>query len=169
MIKHLLIPLDGSELAATAIPLAKSILAPDGKVTLLSVVQPLDTPVYDFYPVPMSLTRGYGDELKEASRYAQDYLEKIADNLRADGVKSVFIHIETGDPAVEIVAAAEKMHVDAIVMSTHGRSGFSRWLFGSVTQKVLSAALCPILVVPGNQPAPMLEADTARAGVPNVN
>lgn len=169
MLKHLLIPLDGSELAAAALPYAQSILAPGGSITLISVVQPLDAPVYDFYPAPMPRTRSYVDELGEATRYANDYLKKIADDLHAAGIKAVYLRVETGEPATEIVAAAMRIHADAIVMSTHGRSGFSRWLFGSVTQKVLSAAPCPILVVPGRQTIPALEAERAPVGVPQVS
>ena len=56
--------------------------------------------------------------------------------------------VEAGDPATVIVETAQKLHVDAIVMSTHGRSGLSRWLFGSVTQKVLAASCCPVFVIP---------------------
>ena len=56
--------------------------------------------------------------------------------------------VQFGDPASVIVDTAGQLHVDAIVMSTHGRSGISRWIFGSVTNKVLGMAECPVLVVP---------------------
>ena len=53
-----------------------------------------------------------------------------------------------GQPAERILEQAEELAVDAIVMSTHGRSGVSRWVFGSVAQKVLSGASCPIFIIP---------------------
>jgi nucleotide-binding universal stress UspA family protein len=149
MLKNILIPLDGSQLAETAVRYAKEILAEDGKLTLLSVVQPPEVPMYDFYPTPAPRMRSFEDEMKDAVKYAQDYLEKLADELRSDLGVTVITRIENGDPALEIVAAAEESKSDAIVMSTHGRSGLSRWIFGSVTQKVLAAAPCPILVIPG--------------------
>ena len=53
-----------------------------------------------------------------------------------------------GDPVSEILAEARKMRADLIVLSTHGRSGFDRLTIGSVTEKVLRKAECPVLVVP---------------------
>jgi nucleotide-binding universal stress UspA family protein len=149
MLKNIIVPLDGSTLAEAALPYAKSILAPGGKLTLLSVVQSPEAPLYDFYPAPMPRVRSFEDELNDAVRYAQDYLERIAGDLREQTDCAVITRTEAGDPALEIVAVAEEAKADAIVMSTHGRSGLSRWIFGSVTQKVLGAAPCPIFVVPG--------------------
>ena len=60
----------------------------------------------------------------------------------------VGVEVHVGEPANVIVETAERLKVDAIVMSTHGRSGLSRWLFGSVTNKVLSANVCPVYVIP---------------------
>jgi len=78
---------------------------------------------------------------------AQKYLSDIAETLRSDGY-SVEIIALTGDPANIIVEEADKSDVDAIVMSTHGRSGLSRWLLGSVTHKVLNATHRPMFIVP---------------------
>ena len=55
--------------------------------------------------------------------------------------------IDTGDPAMRILHYAEANHMDLIVMSTHGRTGLSRWVYGSVANKVLQAAPCPVMVV----------------------
>lgn len=163
MLKNILIPLDGSQLAETAVRYAREILAEDGKLTLLSVVQPPEVPMYDFYPTPAPRIRSFEDELKDAVKYAQDYLEKLAEELRSDLGVTVITRIENGDPALEIVAAAEESKCDAIVMSTHGRSGLSRWIFGSVTQKVLAVAPCPIFVIPGKVATE--GSPTARASV----
>lgn len=63
--------------------------------------------------------------------------------------------IREGDPAAEILAQARTMHANLIVLSTHGRSGFDRLALGSVTEKVLRKADCPVLVVPAQvAPAP---------------
>ena len=62
--------------------------------------------------------------------------------LRADG------ELREGRPAIEIVRAAQERHADLIVMGTHGRSGFQRWVLGSVAETVLRRAQCPVLTVP---------------------
>jgi universal stress protein A len=56
-------------------------------------------------------------------------------------------HLLVGDPVEEIVALAEEHHVDLIVIGTHGRTGLSRWIVGSVAENVLRRATCPVLTV----------------------
>jgi nucleotide-binding universal stress UspA family protein len=84
-------------------------------------------------PVPM-------DEVREvASTIAGEAIEDVAPDATAVGL--------VGDAPDEIVRYAEDEGVDLIVMSTHGRSGFTRWLMGSVTEKVLRHAPCPVLAM----------------------
>jgi nucleotide-binding universal stress UspA family protein len=77
-------------------------------------------------------------------------MDRMAHNLRLHGYQ-VEIEIAHGEPADVILYVAEEKRVDMIIMSTHGRSGLSRVLFGSVTLKVLSAALMPVLIVPNRE------------------
>jgi nucleotide-binding universal stress UspA family protein len=151
MLKHVLVPLDGSLLAEKALDGAKAILQPQGRITLLTAVQTPTPPLYA-YPSPDVL-----HEVQEDMEYVQNtvpraaaYLDNIAQNLRLNGY-TVDVEIATGDPADQIVRLAEQRHVDAIAISTHGRSGLGRWLFGSVTHKVLSATPCPIFVIPNRE------------------
>lgn len=150
MLKHILVTLDGSELAETALPYARAMLAPDGKLTLLSV---LDVPEVDMpllYDVPMMMQpKDYNQYVASAEKRARDYLRRSAEQLQAEYGLSVDFEFDSGDAATVIINRAKAQNVDAIVMSTHGRSGISRWLLGSVTQKVLSAMPCPVFVVPG--------------------
>ncbi|MEL6527191.1 MAG: universal stress protein, partial [Chloroflexota bacterium] len=76
------------------------------------------------------------------------YLQRQADNLRRKGYR-VDCVVEVGRPAEAINAVAERVSAQAIIMTTHGRTGFSKWLFGSVTQKVIAQMPCPVMVVPG--------------------
>ena len=78
---------------------------------------------------------------------AKDYLSHVADRFARPNltVKKV---VQIGHPPDTIVDTAQRLGVKAIVMSTHGRTGLSRWLYGSVTWKVLAAAPCPVLVIP---------------------
>ena len=118
------------------------------EITLLTVVQQPDVPIYGTNPMVM-VPREYPslDVIREDARH---YLESVAETLRAQGY-NVHVRVELGEPAQEIAKVARAIAADMIVISTHGRSGISRWLFGSVTAKVLSGAPCPVLVVP-NQP-----------------
>lgn len=80
------------------------------------------------------------------------YLDRVAKNLQLNGYE-VEADVAGGDPADVILAYAEKLHVDMIVMSTHGRSGLDRLLFGSVTNKVVNHSHCPVIVVPNREHA----------------
>lgn len=147
-LKHLLSPLDGSSHAEKAVPIAIEMAKQTGaELTLLRVIQELDE---------HNRRLLFKDE-QEAQQSLQSwtalstrYLEQVAYNLYADGVK-VHAEILVGDPDQTICATAETLPADLIVMSTHGRSGMARWMYGSVANKVLRSASCPILLV-RNQP-----------------
>lgn len=145
MLNHILIPLDGSLLAEEAIAPSKQIVNTNGKITLVSV---MDMPMHWEYGLaPTAVFEESHKVTEKLISQAKAYLEEIAAVLRADGfqVESV---AQYGEPATVIVDTAVAHKVDAISMSTHGRSGFSRWLFGSVTSKVLSTSPCPVFVIP---------------------
>ena len=148
MIAHVLVPLDGSLLARSALDYALKLIGDAGKITLLTILQPPEVPIYDFYPVTMSPQKDYEAGFTEALTHAQDYLYQITAEIQEKYAVTIEATVETGDPATAIIETAAKLHTDAIVMSTHGRSGISRWLFGSVTQKVLAASCCPVFVIP---------------------
>jgi nucleotide-binding universal stress UspA family protein len=161
MLEHVVVPLDGSQLAQTALDYALNLLCTHGKVTLVTVLQQPDVPIYDFYPVTVTpQVKDYETTFSETITRAQDYLKRLADNIHDKYPFEVHTEVEAGDAATMIVEIAEKLHADAIVMSTHGRSGLSRWLFGSVTQKVLAATTCPVFVIPAH---PRDEARLAEA------
>jgi nucleotide-binding universal stress UspA family protein len=147
MLAHVLIPLDGSPLAESALEYALKLVKPDGKITLLSVIQIPEYPVYDLYPIPATIP-SYDMTFDQLLPGAKTYLEKIAENLKVTTDLEVEIKIETGDPAALICDTADEIGAETIVMSTHGRSGLGRWFFGSVTSKVLMGTHCPVLVVP---------------------
>ena len=147
MLDHILVPLDGSQLAEQALEHAKQIANRQGKITLLTAVDVPEIPMYGLYP-PASIP-DHQAAIQNALPQARAYLEQIASDLEADGYQ-VNTEAQIGDAAEVIARTAQELAVDAIVMSTHGRSGLSRWLFGSVTSKVLSAKVCPVFVVPSH-------------------
>lgn len=140
MYKRALVPLDGSPVAETIIPLILEIAGPlDMEVVLLRVVQPQA-------PVVIEGSRHVEVEDVEARRLdALEYLTPIAVELRERGVR-VETAVRRGLPAEEIVAGAREARADLIAMSTHGRSGLGRLLFGSVAEAVLRHADIPIFL-----------------------
>lgn len=149
MLSQVLVSLDGSELAERAIPYAKQIVSPTGEITLLSVVDIPDFPIYTVYPMAtITPEPDYSTVVSDLLASSKEYLENIANNIRLSGVRVKTV-VKSGDPATCIIEEAQERHIDMIVISTHGRSGLSKWLLGSVTQKVLSAMPCPIVVIPG--------------------
>jgi nucleotide-binding universal stress UspA family protein len=149
MLSTVLVSLDGSELAERALPYAQQVVDKTGEIILLSVVDLPDFPIYTVYPIPIATPEpDYNTIVNDMLANARKYIDHLADNLRLSGY-SVKTVVKAGEPAACIIEEAQERKVDAIVMSTHGRSGFSKWLFGSVTQKVLSIMPCPVVVVPG--------------------
>jgi nucleotide-binding universal stress UspA family protein len=149
MLKTVLVALDGSTLSEQALAYARDLVCAGGRVVLLSVVDVPDASMYSFYPVPVVVQdRDHDRAVHELTDQAVTYLEALAAQLRVQGIE-VACQVEVGEPANAIVEKAKVEQADAIIMCTHGRSGLSKWLFGSVTQKVLGVMPCPVLVVPG--------------------
>ena len=153
MLNHVLVPLDSSDLAEEALDYARQVTGPGGKITLMMVVIAPEYVTSGFYPVPFEYQiENYETIRTNRIAEARDYLLKVANRLKAHDIEVEYA-ILVGDPAACIVEQADSLAVDAIAMSTHGRSGISRWIFGSVTQKVLSATARPVLVVPNRERA----------------
>ncbi len=147
MLKHVLVPLDGSQLAEEALKYATNVVDPRGKITLVAAVDLPEAAVYGYYPA-LSVT-DVSKTIDDMIPVAKHYLDGVAGGLTAKGF-TVDIMADMGDPAELITSTAVARQVDAIIMSTHGRSGLGRWLFGSVTNKVLNAKPCPVFVIPSN-------------------
>jgi nucleotide-binding universal stress UspA family protein len=154
MLNHILVPLDGSVLSEQSLHHAQNIVGTGGKITLFSVIEvPIDYE-YSLVDVPLTVVtaRAYSEsEYNNTYRRLEEYLRGKALKLNEKGYL-VDCVVETGDPAHLIHDIAKQRKVDTIVMTTHGRTGLSRWLFGSVTQKVLSQMECPVLVVAALHP-----------------
>lgn len=142
MYQKILVPLDGSKLAEKAIPYATELCKGHTEVTLLQVVHiPLPLAAPD---VSMAVPMPDPQELRQE---ALEYLENIAEELRQDGINIKTAAIEQDVTADAIVNYAKEHDIDLIVMTTHGRSGFSRLVFGSVAESVVRQAPCPVLLI----------------------
>ena len=148
MYKKILVPLDGSKLAECVLPHAEELAkgCDTAKVILVSVTERVQG--YRAFEDP---SQPLGQQLApeafgKKEKQAQRYLGRIAKAMKAKGI-NVDIEVLLGDPAKEIVSYAEHPGCDIIVMSSHGRSGFSKWAYGSVADKIFRASCVPILMV----------------------
>ena len=163
MFKHLLVPLDGSELSEKALSSACHFLGSEGTLTLLNVVDIPDANLILLYDMPVVSMRDEHQKLvATAQTNAHVYLDHIAERMHLPPTIILTREVRVGNSASVIAERAHALHVDAIVMSTHGRSGLSRWMYGSVTQRVLALMPCPVLVVPG-QSSPLDQPTAAEA------
>jgi len=160
---EILVPLDGSSLAEGALPHVLALArATSCGIALLRVIPPL----YITQPMLAAIVPSEAviEVWQEEPKRARDYLERIATQLKGQGcaVRSAVVE---GDPAVRIIEAAEEnAGVTMIAMSTHGRGGLDRWLFGSVAEKVLQAAPRPLLLVRSQEPREGEAAAGSRGG-----
>ena len=140
MYRHILIPTDGSKLAehgvAHGLALAKSVGA---KVSVIFVVEPFSEMTGRF----LEAVAKYAELRKEQ---AVTTLDHAANEAKETGISCETIQGINAQPHQAIIAAAEEKGCDLIVMSSHGRSGLSMLLIGSVTNKVLTQAKIPVLV-----------------------
>jgi nucleotide-binding universal stress UspA family protein len=144
MYKEIIVPLDGSRLAESALPHAKEIAKAFGaRITLISVLEPVG--VYS-QPGVVGPVISVALNVKEEMDKLSQYVDQIAEGLRTEGL-DVRKVIREGDPASQICDFAQESGVDLIVMSTHGRSGLRRWVYGSVADKVLRSAQTPVLLI----------------------
>jgi nucleotide-binding universal stress UspA family protein len=148
MYRKILVPLDGSKLAECALSYVEALAKGCGteKVILVSVTERVQG--YRAFedpgqPLGQRLApEAYGKLEKQAQRY----LDRIAKAMEAKGIK-VDTEVLLGNPAEEIVIYAKDPGCDIIVMSSHGRSGPSRWTHGSVADKVFRRSPVPVLMV----------------------
>lgn len=145
MFKKILVPLDGSELAERALSPALNIAqASEADVLLLRSMAMVHSMMpdfageYDWHWPELSL--------ENTRLECSEYLESVAQAFRRPGV-TLRKQVMEGDEAAAILEAAEMEQVDLIVMTSHGRSGVKRWMLGSVTERTLHYAPCPVIVI----------------------
>ncbi len=152
MYQKILVPLDGSAFAEQALCHAHHVAHPgQTEIHLLSVAPLLEDQslaAVDLYPVYVyrDYLVDHKAEMERITIELNGYLEQVVVRVQSAGVKAVPA-IRFGQPAEEIIAHAMANGCDLIVMSTHGRSGIGRWVYGSVADKVLRSSSLPVLLV----------------------
>ena len=146
MYRKVIVPLDGSELAEEVLPhVVEMIRGRDSQVYLLSV-----TPVMRGVARPVVDLRPDGEERQRVEQELKEYLRKVASRLESVAAE-VEATVRSGRPADEILTFADNVGADLIAMTTHGRSGIRDWIFGSVADRILRGATCPVLLVRAGQ------------------
>jgi len=149
MPEKILVPLDGSTVGETALPVVEDIaskMAPEAgvEVILLHVITSLSHYVI---AGDTGAQIPYTDkEIEQIETHVLKYLNDTAENLRVKGI-TVTTRVATGNAAEMIIRTAREINANLIAMSTHGRSGLSRWALGSVTDKILRSGKLPMLTV----------------------
>ena len=144
MYQKILVPLDGSELAECVLPHVESIAkgCSVGSVVFLRV---LDT--YMPSAAHAYLSESLKQEMEEGNeKAAKEYLDEVVGRVKLNGIE-VQKQLIAGRVAESIAEYATKNDVDLIAIATHGRSGVSRWAWGSVADRVLRSACVPVLMV----------------------
>ena len=162
MYKKILVPLDGSKLAEAALPHVEELAKGCGtsEVILVSVTER----VRGYRAIEGSTEPGVGpgggwggsiqppgqrlvpEATGKKEKQAQRYLDRVAKTLAAKGI-NVSTDVLLWKPAEAIVGYAKQYKCDLIVMASHGRSGPSRWAYGSVADKVLRTSCIPVLMI----------------------
>ncbi len=145
MYQHVMVPLDGSELAECVLPHVEAIATGCNvaKVTLVRVVPPLRL----HGGVESTLSPEERKRLEDDSKeIARGYLEEKAQELRDKGVAAETA-VLFGEVVHELIDFASAQEADLIITATHGRSGVSRWFLGSIADRTLRASPVPVLMV----------------------
>ena len=143
-LRQILLPTDFSGCANHALPYAAAIAqACQAKIICLHIVEPVVPTVgYTGLAEPLPIA-DVSDQLEDS---AERELPRLAESEELAGL-AIEELIEHGDPAAEIVRVADERGVDLIIISSHGRTGLGRILFGSTAEAVVRHATCPVLVV----------------------
>ena len=145
MFKRILVPLDGSERAEQALPVAAHLAkAGEGSLLLLRVVDTRNE--FGMYAAGMGAAMFLQEELDKELTRASAYLARIAHSFNLEGIETR-IAIYSGRVAPYILDVAREQAIDVIVMCSHGYTGFKRWALGSVAEKVSRQSPVPLLLL----------------------
>ena len=137
--QNILVPLDFSDGASTILQTALNVLGDGGTLQLLHVVE--------WMPAVTAGTFGIYPHRKDIEKIKELALEKLEESVRANPDQDVQVHVKEGKPATVILEMVAALEPDLIVMGTHGRSKLDHLLLGSVAERVIRKAPCPVLTV----------------------
>ena len=144
MYEKIMVPLDGSELAECVLPHVEGFIkgCHVSNVVFVRVVEPITAPVGNVY-----IGREESRERESTRKSAvKDYLNQIVDRLKHEGTE-LYSEVLVGRVADSLADYTEKNDIDLILIATHGRSGVTRWVRGSIADKILRYSNVPVLMV----------------------
>ena len=144
MYKKMLVALDASDFAECVFDHVREIASARAipEVVLLTVVEPVRPVVYTYFG-----DEGMKGAEAAARESAQYYLDAVRTRLGLES-SNVTTVVAAGEPSEEILDYIRESGVDLVVMSTHGRSGMSKWFLGSVVERILRGSTAPVFLVP---------------------
>ncbi len=137
--KTLLVPLDFSEQATKAVDLALELADPSTTIHVVHVVEP--TPAWMTVDPSVPIPPQFDQQLYDWT------VEKLKQMFGSGAYQRIQTHCLMGDPSAEILNLAKQLSVNMIVMPSHGRKGLNRLFLGSVAERVLRGAHCPVLIL----------------------
>lgn len=144
MFKHILIPTDGSPVTHKAAKAGVALASRLGaKVTAYCTIEEMQPIYVEGYVISQNEIDGFQKRARQAGQKRVDAIGKMA---RAAGVPFTSVVAKASTPYEGIIATAKKRKCDLIFMASHGRRGLSRLIMGSVTQKVLTHSVTPVVV-----------------------
>lgn len=153
MFNNILVPLDGSKLGEAAIPFIDQIIlgASESRkieIILLQVVQEEKDVVIGVMDAGVAHVPYTAAEKEEIKKSTTVYLDKIGASFNKYSMVTIKTVVRFGsDIAGEILKVSDELNVDLVAISTHGRSGISRWAYGSVADKILRGGNTPVFMV----------------------
>jgi len=160
-VTRIIVPLDGSDLAEQAVPVAAALVADLGVPVHLMRVLDFDA-LRATVQAGIHASAAYMRSQEEVQHHAEEYLAEQAQELRNRDLTAT-AEVFTGSPAVTLLDAIRPD--DLVVMTTHGRGGVRRWLLGSVADKLVRAAASPVLLVRANGPEPATPGNESRESI----
>jgi len=137
-LQNILAPVDGSKESEASLPYVRDMaLLVKAKVTLLNIIS-FELGFYRVMDVSQS---------NQKRKDAEEYLQKLAEDCKKEGIDAdILVEEAIGDVSLAINRYTEMHPVDLVIMSTHGHSGFRRWVMGSVTEKVIKEGNTPVML-----------------------
>jgi universal stress protein A len=137
--ENILVPLDFSEYSTRILGTALNVLADGGVVTIMHVVE--------WLPAVTEGTFGIYPHRKDIEKVKALSLEKLGEMAKAHPGQGIRTKVKEGKPATVILNVVRELEPDLVVMGSHGRSKLDHLLIGSVTERVIRKAPCPVLTV----------------------
>jgi nucleotide-binding universal stress UspA family protein len=145
MYEKIMVPLDGSELAECVLPHVEGLIkrCHVSNVVFVRVVEPTERFYHGDVPISPEI---YKETESARQSKAKDYLDQIKNRLKYEGAE-LQSEVLIGRVADSLADYTEKNDIDLILIATHGRSGVTRWVRGSIADKILRSSSVPVLMV----------------------